>query len=721
MLDGRSRRRFASATLAILLVASAVGVGGVGSAAADAGFAVTTEPATNVTETGATLRGNLTGLGGADSATVYVAYWKAGSRDSTQTWWTGDATSTAGSFGADVALDAGTTYRYRAYARSSAGTWKAGSVREVTTEGRRFGVETGESTDVTASSAAVRGNLTGLGGADSATVYVEYWPKGDAGSAYWWTGEAKSSPGEFSADLGLAPGTTYEYRALARSADGTWTEGAVRQVTTPDSGFGVTTAPPESVGTESATVGGNHTSLGGTDSATVYVKYWREGLKPSTTYWWTGDSRSSPGSFAASLDLRAGTDYEYRAFARSADGRWKSGAVESFSTDGNAYEVSTPLPENVTHDSAEVAAKLHGLGAADSATVYLRYWEQGRESETVRWWTGPTVAGPGTHETTLIDLEPETTYAVQALAKDDEGNWKVGKVEVFGTEAAPASGEPPSARYSVQLISPGDDFANAEPLDATDTVTFNASESSDPDGEVVSYEWDLDNDGTTDATGEVVTHSFPSAGDYPVRLTVTDDDGNSRSYELGVHVRETVADTIYAVNAGGPDIYAGPGHPDWAADSASNPSQYANHDASGSRVLEADSDISGFDVSEPPIVPYHMYETVREDPADGEPMRYSFDVESSRTYEVRVYFTEVEIDGDTYEQGERRIFDVTVEGQTLVDDLDTYGARGHDGGGSRIATVTPRDGTLTVEFHREQGDPVVAGIEILRLGEEDGS
>ena len=721
MLDGRSRRRFASATLALLLVAAAVGVGGVESAAADADFAVTTEPATNVTETGATLRGNLTGLGGADSATVYVAYWKAGSKDSTQTWWTGDSTSTAKSFGADVALEAGTTYRYRAYARSAAGTWKAGSVREVTTEGRRFGVETGESTDVTASSAAVRGNITGLGGADSATVYVKYWPEGDAGSAYWWSGESKSSPGAFSADLGLAPGTTYRYRALARSADGTWTEGAVRRVTTPDSGFGVTTAPAESVGTESATVGGNLTSLGGTDSATVYVKYWREGLKPSTTYWWTGDARSSPGSFAASLDLRAGTEYEYRAFARSSDGRWKAGAVESFATAGNAYEVSTPFPENVTHDSAEVAAELHGLGGADSATVYLRYWEKGRQSQTTTWWTGPTVSEPGTYGTTLIDLKPETTYTVQALAKDAAGNWKVSSVKGFTTEAEPASGEPPDAFFDTLLKSPGDDFRNAKPLDSADAVTFNASESHDPDGEVVSYEWDFDNDGTTDATGEVVTHSFPAAGDYPVELTVTDDAGNVRRVEHAVHVGGKVADTIYAVNAGGPDIYAGTDHPDWVADMASNPSPYANHDASGSRVLEADSDISGFYTNEPPSAPNHMWETVREDPADGEPMRYSFDVESGRTYEVHVFFTEVEIDQSAYEQGQRRIFDVTVDGRTLVNDLDTYGELGHDTGESRTVTVTADDGTLTVEFHRERGDPVVSGIEILRIGEDESS
>ena len=54
-------------------------------------------------------------------------------------------------------------------------------------------------------------------------------------------------------------------------------------------------------------------------------------------------------------------------------------------------------------------------------------------------------------------------------------------------------------------------------------ITFNASNSTDPDGTIVKYEWDF-GDGST-ATGKIVTHSYPSLGAYTVTLTVTDDDG----------------------------------------------------------------------------------------------------------------------------------------------------------------------------------------------------
>jgi PKD repeat protein len=52
------------------------------------------------------------------------------------------------------------------------------------------------------------------------------------------------------------------------------------------------------------------------------------------------------------------------------------------------------------------------------------------------------------------------------------------------------------------------------------TITFNASASYDPDGFITEYEWQFD-DGTN-TTGEEVTHSYSSAGNYTVTLTVTD-------------------------------------------------------------------------------------------------------------------------------------------------------------------------------------------------------
>lgn len=59
--------------------------------------------------------------------------------------------------------------------------------------------------------------------------------------------------------------------------------------------------------------------------------------------------------------------------------------------------------------------------------------------------------------------------------------------------------------------------------EVNETITFDASGSSDPDGSIITYEWDF-GDGTTGA-GEFATHSYVSEGFYNVSLTVTDNDG----------------------------------------------------------------------------------------------------------------------------------------------------------------------------------------------------
>lgn len=55
------------------------------------------------------------------------------------------------------------------------------------------------------------------------------------------------------------------------------------------------------------------------------------------------------------------------------------------------------------------------------------------------------------------------------------------------------------------------------------TVVFNASSSYDPDGEIVTWLWDF-GDGV-EGTGIIVEHTYQEDGEYPVTLTVIDNDG----------------------------------------------------------------------------------------------------------------------------------------------------------------------------------------------------
>jgi PKD repeat protein len=87
------------------------------------------------------------------------------------------------------------------------------------------------------------------------------------------------------------------------------------------------------------------------------------------------------------------------------------------------------------------------------------------------------------------------------------------------------------ATYSVQQTvatgnrapSPAFSFSPSSPLTGV-PVTF-TSTSSDPDGSIVTHEWDLDNDGTFETTGASVSRSFSLPGTYTVKLRVTDNSG----------------------------------------------------------------------------------------------------------------------------------------------------------------------------------------------------
>jgi len=76
------------------------------------------------------------------------------------------------------------------------------------------------------------------------------------------------------------------------------------------------------------------------------------------------------------------------------------------------------------------------------------------------------------------------------------------------------------------------------------TVTLDGSASSDADGVVTAWAWDFGNDGSFDAEGAVVTRSWSAEGTYPVRLRVTDDDGQLDDARGEVVVRGAVVARI---------------------------------------------------------------------------------------------------------------------------------------------------------------------------------
>jgi len=91
-----------------------------------------------------------------------------------------------------------------------------------------------------------------------------------------------------------------------------------------------------------------------------------------------------------------------------------------------------------------------------------------------------------------------------------------------------------------QELPPTASFTLSTPMPTVnESVTFDASGSSDRDGSIQTYEWDFDGDGTTDVTrtNPLATHTYTNAGTFAVTLTVTDDDGTTGTTTETVEVR----------------------------------------------------------------------------------------------------------------------------------------------------------------------------------------
>jgi len=71
--------------------------------------------------------------------------------------------------------------------------------------------------------------------------------------------------------------------------------------------------------------------------------------------------------------------------------------------------------------------------------------------------------------------------------------------------------------------------------DAPLTVTFDASGSSDPEGDTLTYQWDFDGDGSFDDTGVAPTNTYVAPGTFLVRLRVTDTLGASNDATLTIN------------------------------------------------------------------------------------------------------------------------------------------------------------------------------------------
>ena len=219
---------------------------------------------------------------------------------------------------------------------------------------------------------------------------------------------------------------------------------------------------------------------------------------PVTHAWDFGDGSTGTGETTSHTYAAAGT---YAVRLAVSDGPGLT------ATTTRTVTVAANRPPTAVFSTAmdDLEVAVDAAGSADDDGTIASY----------AWDFGDGASGSGVSDTHAYAAAG--TYVVELTVTDDDGARAVSTKSVTMTEPPNAA---PQAAFTTQV----DDLA----------VELDGSGSSDPDGTIVAYAWDL-GDGS-DATGASPDHTYASAGTYAVRLTVTDDRGRTDSVTRDVTV-----------------------------------------------------------------------------------------------------------------------------------------------------------------------------------------
>ena len=169
---------------------------------------------------------------------------------------------------------------------------------------------------------------------------------------------------------------------------------------------------------------------------------------------------------------------------------------------------------------------------------------------------------------TSNSTDPDGTIASYAWALDADGAFNDGTTSAVSRSFTTSGTHTIKLRVTdnsgVQTIStrtitvgnrrPNAGFGNTPGSPATGQAVRFFSTSTDPDGTIATYQWALDADGAfNDGTGNEVTRTFTTPGDYLVKLRVTDNSGteNISTRTITVGNREPVASFTFSPHRAG--------------------------------------------------------------------------------------------------------------------------------------------------------------------------
>ncbi len=242
--------------------------------------------------------------------------------------------------------------------------------------------------------------------------------------------------------------------------------------------------------------------------------------------------------------------------ARIMQGHWRLGAdtVKNWPTTPSAATVAGTIDDVAIYPHAMTAAEIAGHYAAASGVEAPPLPPRGDQNAAPTAVFGPpqvqeatiTVDGsassdPDGRVTSYLwdfgDGSPTVSGAKQTHTYAASGDYQVRLTVTDDTGGAG------TATRIVTVVAPNQAPTAAFTATVTDrTASFDASGSTDPDGRITSYRWDF-GDGTPAGTGPAPKHTYADYGTYTVRLTVTDDRGDTATTTQTVTIAANQAPT----------------------------------------------------------------------------------------------------------------------------------------------------------------------------------
>ena len=376
---------------------------------------VTTNDASGVTATAATLNGDLTALGTATTVNVSFQYGTTAGGPYPMSTGLQSTTTEPYTFSDIInGLDANTNYYFRAKADGGQYGINYGAEKSFTTSKIPPSVTSDNATNITASIATLNGLLSSLGTAGTVNVSFNW---GTTSGSYpnHTPPQALAAAGPFHANIsGLSALTTYYYQAAADGGVHGSAQGAECSFTTGAVPPSVATSTATLITADSATLNGSLQAMGTSPSDNVSFQW---GTSPGV---YTAQTTLQPmgvtGDFNAGLTgLNNHTTYYYRAVASGGRHGTGFGQEHAFTTSALPPSVATSAATDWTTNTAFLNGNLTAKGTATAVNTSFIYGTSpgGPYPNS----TAPQVkSATGAFQAAITSLSPFTTYYFKARA-----------------------------------------------------------------------------------------------------------------------------------------------------------------------------------------------------------------------------------------------------------------------------------------------------------------